>query len=46
MKNSITHSIKRFNNTFKFSNDINKFILLLKKGVYPYENIGDWLGEI
>ena len=42
MKNSITHSIKRFNNTFKFSNDINKFILLLKKGVYPYENIGDW----
>ena len=42
MKNSITHSIKRFNNTFKFSNDINKFILLLKKGVYLYENIGDW----
>ena len=26
---------KRFKNTFKFSNnDINKFILLLKKGVY------------
>ena len=27
---------KKFSNTFKFSNnDINKFILLLKKGVYP-----------
>ena len=33
---------KRFKNTFKFSNkDINKFILLLRKGVYPYEYIGD-----
>ena len=29
---------KRFKNIFKFSNnDINKFILLLRKGVYPYE---------
>ena len=29
---------KRFKNTFKFSNnDINKFILLLTKGVYPSE---------
>ena len=29
---------KRFRNTFKFSNDdINKFILLLRKSVYPYE---------
>ena len=29
---------KRFKSTFKFSNnDINKFILLLRKGVYPYE---------
>ena len=29
---------KRFKDTFKFSNnDINKFILLLNKGVYPYE---------
>ena len=27
---------KRFTNTYKFSNnDINKFILLLRKGVYP-----------
>ena len=29
---------KRFKNTLKFSkNDISKFILLLRKGVYPYE---------
>ena len=29
---------KRIKNTFKFSsNDINDFILLLRKGVYPYE---------
>ena len=29
---------KRFKNTFKFSNnDINKFILLLKKAVYHYK---------
>ena len=34
---------KRFKNTFKFSNsDINKFILLLGKGVYPYEHMDDW----
>ena len=29
---------KRFKNTFTFfNNDINKFILLLRKGFYPYE---------
>ena len=34
---------KRFKNTFKFSNnDINKFILFLRKGVYPYEYMEDW----
>ena len=34
---------KRFVNTFKFSNhDINKLILLLQKGVYSYEYMGDW----
>ena len=33
---------KKFKNTFKFSNnDINKFILLLRKDVYPYEYMGD-----
>ena len=34
---------KKFRNTFKFSNnDINKFILLLRKGVYPCEYMDDW----
>ena len=29
-------------NTYKiFNHDINKFILLLQKGVYPYEYMGD-----
>ena len=34
---------KRFKNTFKFSNnDINKFILLLRKDLYPYESMDEW----
>ena len=32
---------KRFSNAYNFPNyDINKFILLLQKGVYPYEKLG------
>ena len=35
--------INRFANTYKFCNgDINKFILLLRKGVYPYEHMDSW----
>ena len=34
---------KRYKNMFNFSdNDINKFILLLRKGIYPYEYMDDW----
>ena len=35
--------IKKFSNTNKFcTGDINKFTLLLKKDVYPYENMDSW----
>ena len=31
-------SIKRFANTYEFCNkDINKFVLLFRKGFYPYD---------
>ena len=35
--------IQKFPNTYKVSNnDINKFILLLRKGVYPCEYMDSW----
>ena len=35
--------IKRFANIREFCNkDINKFILLLRKGIYPYEYMDSW----
>ena len=35
--------IERFAYTYKFcDNDLDKFIMLLRKGVYPYEHIDEW----
>ena len=35
--------LNKFKNTYEFCNkDINKFILLLRKGIYPYECMDSW----
>ena len=39
-KRSIKPSIRKFPSIYQFCNvDLNKFILLLRKGVYPYEGM-------
>ena len=41
---NVNEDLKRqCTSTYEFSiHDIKKFILLLQKGVYPYEEIDDW----
>ena len=35
--------IERFKNTYQFcENDNNKFLMLLRKGIYPYEYMDSW----
>ena len=42
-KRSIKELIKKFPSIYQFCNgDLNKFILLLQKGVYPYEYMDSW----
>ena len=42
-KEIIKELIKRFASTYKFcNNDLNKFVMLLRKGVYPYEYMDGW----
>ena len=40
---SVNHLIEKFSRTYKFcSGDFNKFVLSLRKGVYPYEYMDRW----
>ena len=40
---SINGLVKKFPNVNQFCNwDINKFVLLLRKGYYPYEYMDSW----
>ena len=39
----INEWIKKFRNVYQFCNeDVNKFVFLLRKGVYPYEYTDSW----
>ena len=40
---TIEDLIKKFSNAYRFcKGDINKFVMLLRKGVYPYEYMDSW----
>ena len=40
---SVNELTEKFSNTYQFCNgDLNKFVLMLRKGVYPYEYMDSW----
>ena len=43
MKHLLKELIEKFPNIYQFCNgDLNKFVLLFRKGVYPYECMDSW----
>ena len=43
MKHLLKELIEKFPNIYQFCNgDLNKFVLLLRKGVYPFEYMDTW----
>ena len=43
MLKPVSESIRKFSSIYQFSNDdLSKFVLLLRKGVYPYEDMDSW----
>ena len=43
LKRPLELLIEKFSSIYQFCNrNLNKFVLLLKKGIYPYEDMDNW----